>query len=288
MSEETAMTSETGHSGGAGHGLNSSMASTNGAVLREAPRNVDSPSANGGGAVASQAPSSADIHPGVGFRVKRDFPRLRFDVEALFEDFDVADISDYLNRLYAVDCAIRCVSGGGRRLVGPACTVKVYPGDNLMVHKALDVARPGDVVVVDANGSTENAVLGDTISTKARHRGIRGFIVDGYVRDLIALQELDFPVYARGNMPIGPLHRGPGEINYPICCGGVVISPGDFVIADLSGVVVLPQSCIEELHLRLRSQKERMTTYLEKVRKGIFSNAWVDQMLNNARCPIED
>jgi RraA family protein len=237
--------------------------------------------------VASHSPTSADIHPGVGFRIKRDFVRPNCDVTGMFEDFDVAEISDHLNRLYAVDCSIRSLSGGDRRLVGPACTVKVYPGDNLMVHKALDIAKPGDVVVVDARGSAANAVLGDTISMKAQHRGILGFVVDGYVRDLGEIQKLNYPVYARGDMPIGPLHRAPGEINYPVCCGGVVVTPGDVIIADRSGIVVLPRTCIEDLHRQLRLYKDRLATYLENVRKGKFSNAWVDELLSNGRCPIE-
>jgi RraA family protein len=239
-------------------------------------------------ATGSRSPVSADIHPGVGFRIKRTFPRVNYQVAEMFQDFEVAEISDHLNRLYAIDCSIRCLSGGGGRLVGPACTVKVYPGDNLMVHKALDLAQPGDVVVVDARGSKENAVLGDTISMKARHRGIQGFVVDGYVRDLVAIQELNFPVYARGNMPIGPLHRGPGEINYPVCCGGVVVEPGDYIIADLSGMVVLPQSCIQDLHARLAQYKEPSATYMDNVRKGKFSNAWVDALLDRANCPCAD
>jgi RraA family protein len=242
----------------------------------------------GGTPVGARPPATAELHPGVGFRIKRDIPRPSRNVAKMFEDFEVADISDHLNRLYAVDCSIRCLSRGDRRLVGPACTVKVFPGDNLMVHKVLDIAKPGDVVVVDARGSMLYSVLGDTISMKAQHRGITGFVVDGYVRDLSAIQKLDYPIYARGDMPIGPLHRGPGEINYPVCCGGVVINPGDIIIADQSGVVVLPRTCIEELYERLRRYKERNSTYLEKVRIGEFSNSWVDQLLDSARCEIAD
>jgi len=111
-----------------------------------------------------------------------------------------------------------------------------------MVHKSLDLAQPGDVIVVDAGASPMNAVLGDLISTKARHRGIGGFVVDGLIRDLPAILELgDFPVFARGITPIGPLHRGPGEINYPICAGGIVVHPGDIVMGDQNGVVVVPR-----------------------------------------------
>ncbi|MDA0629289.1 RraA family protein, partial [Acinetobacter baumannii] len=122
-----------------------------------------------------------------------------------------------------------------------ACTVRVFPGDNLMVHKSLDIAQPGDIVVVTAGGSNMNAILGDMICTKAKHRHIAGFIVDGLIRDLPDILPLDFPVWARGTTPIGPLHRGPGEVNYPIACGGVVVNPGDLVVADDAGIVAIPQ-----------------------------------------------
>ena len=169
------------------------------------------------------------------------------------------------------------------RILGPACTVRVFPGDNLMVHKALDVARPGDVIVVDAGGSPMNAVLGDLISTKARHRGIGGFVVDGLIRDLPAILELgDFPVFARGVTPIGPLHRGPGEINMPISCGGIVVHPGDIVMGDLNGTVVIPLDCAEELLARLRRQAATEAEYTAAVARGDFSNAWVDRFLRDA------
>ena len=160
----------------------------------------------------AQKPRSAELHSGPGFRVQTDFQRLD---EALYQqlaEFATPDISDLLNRLYAMNPAIRCLTGEHHRLCGPACTVKVFPGDNLMVHKALDIARPGDIVVVDAGGSRTNAVLGDLVCTKAKHRKIAGFIVDGLIRDLPGIVPLDLPVFARGTTPIGPLHRGPGEI----------------------------------------------------------------------------
>jgi regulator of RNase E activity RraA len=166
--------------------------------------------------------------------------------------------------------------------------VKVFPGDNLMVHKSLDVAQPGDIVVVDGRSSTMNALLGDIISTKAKHRGIAGFILDGLVRDLPAICELDFPVFARGTTPIGPLHRGPGEIGYSICCGGVVVNPGDIIVGDAAGVVIVPQDIAHELLHRLIAYREANTDYLAALRKeGKFSNAWVDTLLESGNCPIE-
>jgi RraA family protein len=230
-------------------------------------------------------PRSAEIHPGPGFRVKMDFPRLPLETMQQFRQFATPDISDLLNRLYAVSPAIHCLTGA-HTLCGPACTVKVFPGDNLMVHKALDVAEPGDIVVIDAAASTNNAVLGDLISAKAKHRQIQGFIIDGLVRDLPDIIELDFPVFARGMTPIGPLHRGPGEINFPICCGGVVVNPGDVIVADAAGVVLVPQEVAVDLLDRLNAHKAANSDYLAAVRRGDFSNAWVDRALAEHHCPV--
>jgi RraA family protein len=250
-----------------------------------APRILTPPRQRGANIMVSK-PRSSELHPGPGFRVKLDFPRPEPELLEGFQRHATPDISDLLNRLYAVDPAIRCLTGDHHVLYGPACTVKVFPGDNLMVHKALDVAQPGDIIVVDAGGSTQNAVLGDLISTKARHRGIAGVIVDGLVRDLPGIVPLDFPVFARGTTPIGPLHRGPGEINYPICCGGVVVNPGDLVAADAAGIIVIPREIARELLDRLDLHDATNRAYLESVRRGDFSNRWVDQLLEEHECPI--
>ena len=236
----------------------------------------------------AKRPRSAEMFPGPGFRIGTEVKRLDADLMQKFAEFPSPDISDLLNRLYAVDPGIICLTGSHHQLCGPACTVKVFPGDNLMVHKALDVAKPGDIVVVDAHGSSMNAVLGDLISTKAKHRGISGFVVDGFVRDLPDIIELNFPVFARGATSIGPLHRGPGEINFPICCGGVVVNPGDLVVADGAGVVVIPQEIASELLQRLQAQRANMAAYLAGVKCGKFSNDWVDRILQEAGCIIPE
>ncbi len=231
-------------------------------------------------------PRSAEMHPGPGFRVRLEIDRPDPALARAFARFATPDISDLLNRLYSVDPAIRCLTSDQHCLCGPVCTVKVFPGDNLMVHKALDVAQPGDIVVVDASGSTMNAVLGDLVCTKAKHRELAGFIVDGLIRDLPGILPLDFPVFARGTTPVGPLHRGPGEINYAICCGGIVVNPGDIVVADAAGIVVIPQDIAPELLERLKSHEASNAAYLAAVSRGEFSNQWVDRLLEEHECPI--
>lgn len=225
-------------------------------------------------------PQSAEMHPGPGFRLRYEIERPDPETVSGLSRHQTPDISDLMNRLYAMEPEIRNMTDPDLRLVGPACTVKVYPGDNLMVHKALDIAQPGDVIVVDTSSSSLTAVLGDLVCTKARHRGVAGFIVDGLIRDLPAIKRLgDFPVFARDVTPKGPLHRGPGEIGYPISCGGIVVNPGDVVVADLNGVVIVPRDISDELLMRLDSKAAKESDYVSAVARGDFNNDWVDAML---------
>jgi len=228
-------------------------------------------------------PKTAEMHPGPGFRMRFEIERPDpAAVEALGR-FETPAISDLMNRLYTMDPGLRNVTDPSLRILGPACTVKVYPGDNLMVHKSLDIARPGDVVVVDTCGSHHTAALGDLVCTKARHRGLAGFVVDGMIRDLPGIQRLaDFPVFARGVTPIGPLHRGPGEINYPVSVGGIVVHSGDVIVGDLNGVVVVPGDIVQELVQRLESRAAVESDYTAAIARGEFSNTWVDEILDQA------
>ena len=230
---------------------------------------------------------SAERTPGPGFMIRMNFPRPAPELIQGFAEFETADVSDSMNRLYAMNGEIRNLSND-KDLLGPALTVKLYPGDNLMIHKTLDIAKPGDVVVVDCSGAMTNAVFGDLVANKARHRGIAGFIIDGLIRDLGGVQETGLPVYARGVTPFGPLHRGPGEINTPISCGGVVVNPGDIIKADSTGIAVVPRDYGPEILERLRVSKERQAAYVADVKRGIFSNAWVDDQLRDTGCAIND
>jgi regulator of RNase E activity RraA len=233
-------------------------------------------------------PKSAEMYPGPGFRLRYGVGRPDPEVVEGFGEFPAPDISDLMNRLYTPSSQIKNLTDPDLRILGPACTVKVYPGDNLAVHKSLDIAQPGDVIVVDAGASTMNAVLGDLVSTKARHRGVQGFVVDGLIRDLPAIRALgDFPVFARGVTPIGPLHRGPGEVNYPISCGGIVVHSGDIVVGDLNGVVIVPRDLAEDILQRLRQRTAEEADYKQAIARGEFSNAWVDTLLESAGVQIE-
>lgn len=234
---------------------------------------------------AKKSPKSAQMNPGAGFRIRLNFSRPSKEITDQFGQFETPDISDILNRMYAMNTGIRNLSSNAS-ICGPACTVKVFPGDNLMVHKVLDVAQPGDIVVIDAGGSKSNAVLGDLISSKAKHRGIAAFVIDGLIRDLPDVREVGLPVFARGETPIGPLHRGPGEINFPVSCGGIVVNPGDIIVGDPSGIVVVRQEFASDTLTRLYDQKAALEPYVASVKKGEFSNEWVDQYLDTTQCIV--
>jgi RraA family protein len=232
-------------------------------------------------------PQSSELHAGPGFRIRKTIQRPPQALIDRFREFDTPDISDLMNRLYTMDPVIKN-QVNRERILGPACTVKVFPGDNLMVHKALDIVQPGDIVVVDAGQSSMNGILGDLIASKAKQRGIQAFVVDGLIRDISHVWEVDLPIYARGVTPIGPLHRGPGEINFPVSCGGIVVFPGDIICGDANGVVVVRQEFAEELLQRLIKQRDSMRDYIAAVKKGIFSNEWVDKMLASQNCLFVD
>jgi regulator of RNase E activity RraA len=231
-------------------------------------------------------PRSAEIHPGPGFQIRRNIERPDPRKLEHLRDFGTPDVSDQLNRLYTLSPCIKN-QVNDLTIAGPALTVLVYPGDNLMVHKALDLARPGDVIVVNSAFST-NGVIGDLVATKARHRGIAGFVIDGYIRDIEGIREAGVPVFARGITPFGPLHRGPGEINFPISCSGVVVNPGDAVLADANGVVIVRREMLDDMLVRLEQHAAALKDYTRAVRRGEFSNEWVDRQLDAGGCAFVD
>lgn len=238
---------------------------------------------------ADKIPQSSELAPGPGFRIRTEVSRPAPELVDRFRGADVALLSDLMNRLYTTQSGLHPIvpTSDGQPLVGPACTVKVFPGDNLMVHAALDHAKPGDIVVIDTAGSNTNAAIGDMVTSKAKHRGLAGFVVDGLVRDVAAMNEVGLPVFARGSTPRGPLHRGPGELNHPVSCGGVSIGPGDIVVAGADGVVVVPLDVAEGVADRLEAKNAAEQDYVAAVRRGEFSNQWVVDMLSDHACVIE-
>jgi RraA family protein len=155
----------------------------------------------------------------------------------------------------------------GARLAGPALTVWTRPGDNLYVHKALDMAKPGDIIVINGHGDLSRALIGDMIGLRAKSLGVGGFVIDGAVRDADAMAELQLPVFACGVTPAGPYKHGPGRLQQPIAIAGVVVLPGDIIVADADGVVVVQQHEAETVLV----EAERIEA-AEKVKRVAYAN----------------
>ncbi|MEH7375716.1 RraA family protein [Neobacillus drentensis] len=200
-----------------------------------------------------------------------------------FENVVTPHISDNLNRMHAIASELRPYHKEGK-LVGTAVTVKTRPGDNLMVHKAIDLAEPGDVIVVDAGGDLTNAIVGEIMQKLAIKKGIAGFIIDGAIRDTGAIRSETFPVYARGVTHRGPYKDGPGEINTPISVGGMVVHPGDIIVGDEDGLAVVPLEHAVELLKLIKQQQIREEDILRSIKDGTVDRSWVDQTLQQKGC----
>jgi 4-hydroxy-4-methyl-2-oxoglutarate aldolase len=174
--------------------------------------------------------------------IVRNIIRPPDDLVERFKKASVGDLSDKVGQLYTMDSGIRPLYQPMPRLVGVALTVKLPPGDNLMVQLAMQMAQAGDVLVVDWRGYTGACGTGASSMTPAIERGLAGVIVDGAWRDLEELQALNLPVFGRAINPYSPPKARPGEINVPVCCGGVIVQPGDIVVCDSEGCVVVPRA----------------------------------------------
>lgn len=195
-----------------------------------------------------------------------------------FRTIPTAIVSDNMHRIFAGGTGLRPFHGDAV-LCGSALTVRTRPGDNLMVHKALDIARPGDVIVVDASGDLTNAIIGEIMLNYAITRGVAGFVIDGAVRDSGAIAKSGLPVYARGVTHRGPYKDGPGEVGVPVTVGGMVVSSGDIVLGDEDGVLAVPQGHAEEILALAVAQQARETGILASIADGTVDRTWVDQTL---------
>jgi RraA family protein len=221
-----------------------------------------------------------------GFRIKKNITRADAALIAGFKGLPVANIGDSMNRMSCLNAGIRPVNS--HALLGPAFTVKVRPGDNLMIHKALDLAQPGDVIVVDGAGDLSNALIGELMVLWAIRKNIAGIIIDGAIRDLATLRTLSIPVYAAGTNPAGPYKDGPGEINFPISCGGVTIHPGDIIVGDADGVVVIPAADAPEILARAQAKSTDEQQTMVEIAELSWDRAWVDKALDAKGCEYVD
>ena len=187
-------------------------------------------------------------------------------------------LSDSMERLYAGGPRLRPMHREGK-LAGPAFTVKTAAGDNLLVHKALDSARPGDVIVVDAGGFLDNAIIGELMMTRAKQRGVAGIVIWGAIRDSAEIGAGTYPVFAAGVTHRGPYKNGPGEINVPIIMGGTPVNPGDIIVGDADGLVAVPQELAAQVLASAKAILAKETASMKQILAGTVDRAWVDKAL---------
>jgi len=215
--------------------------------------------------------------PELGFRIIHDVPRPPSDLVEAFRGKAAPNVADAMGRFGFMDPGI--VSRTHLPLCGVAVTVNARPGDNLMVHKALEVAGPGDVVVVSTNGNTTSAVFGELMGHTAVGARLGGIIVDGAIRDVEGLRVLGFPAFSRTVTPGACDKDGPGEINVPIACGNTVVMPGDIVVGDEDGVAVVRLADAAEVLDGVRALERRERERIDAIRAGQLFKAEIDESL---------
>lgn len=205
----------------------------------------------------------------IGFRAFLDFERPAPALIEAYRGIPSSNIGDCVKKM-------NCMFGGIRGwnhhpLVGPAFTVKVPSGDNLVAQAALDYIQPGDILVIDGAGYTDRALVGGMMLAYAQMRGLGGFVVNGAIRDLDDIRAGTIPVFARAVTPLGPYREGPGEMNVPVVCGGQVVMPGDILVGDEDGVVVVPRRDAEELLEAARQNLAGEQQVLDRMRAGSYT-----------------
>lgn len=199
--------------------------------------------------------------------------------KALLEQFKgvpVANIGDAMNRMACLSSRIFPLNNAP--LLGSALTVKTRAGDILYIHKAIDIAQPGDVLVIDGQGDLNYAIMGELMANLARNKGIAGVVIDGSIRDANALRAFtDFPVYCAGITPNGPSRVGGGEVGTSISCGGQCVQSGDIVVGDEDGVVVISPLQAEEVLSLAKTNMAREQEIYERLMRGeSWDRPWVD------------
>ncbi|WP_322003879.1 RraA family protein [Paraburkholderia tropica] len=195
---------------------------------------------------------------------------------AALRELPVSTLSDSMHRNTGTSGLRPYHRPGKLTMAGTAVTVRSRGGDNLAYLRALDFCRPGDVLVVDAGGDLNNAVVGGILSFYAASAGLAGLVVDGAIRDVAEIGERDFPLYARGVTHRGPYKDGPGEINVPVCVDGMVVHPGDIVVGDQDGLLAIPQADAESVIEKARAVVKAEAETMRAMREGRWSREFVD------------
>ena len=204
----------------------------------------------------------------IGFRAFLEIERPDSSLIEAYREIPSSNIGDCVKRMNCMFGGIR--SYNQRSIVGPAFTVKVPAGDNLVAQMALDYAQPGDVIVIDGAGYADRALVGGMMLAYAEERGLAGFVVNGAVRDLDDIEASPLPVFALAATPLGPYREGPGEINVPVVCGGQVVMPGDILVGDSDGIVVIPRRDAADLLSAVRKNLSMEQDEMRRMKEGTY------------------
>jgi len=214
--------------------------------------------------------------PSVALTVRRNFPRPPEALVARFRDVPTGWVVDANGRRGALDYRIRPITRAVR-FAGVALTVHTRARDNLAPYAAIEFARPGDVMIVAADAYEEASVLGDILVGMAKNKGVTALVTDGMVRDVEGLNAVGIPIFARGLSPNSPYKDGPGEIGLPVALGGVTVNPGDLVVGDQDGIVVVAREALAAVADALAEVKAKEVKMDELVRKGATTPPWLGQ-----------
>jgi len=215
------------------------------------------------------APKAPPLRPG--FVLVRRAARPDGALVNAFRDVPAAVVSDVQGRQLTLHHAVKPIYQPMAKLAGSALTVKARPGDNLMAMKAIEEARPGDVLVISSDGESNLSVWGGVMATMAVRRKIAGVVTDGLVRDVAQIRKTGLPVFATGLTPAAPTKDGPGQINTVIACGNVVVQPGDIVLGDEDGVVIVPREAAARVWEMVRARQAREQSWLDRIARDDFS-----------------
>lgn len=213
--------------------------------------------------------------------VVREFERVSADVVAQARTFQAAILSDVSGRRGTMHARVAPVEPN-MVVAGPAFTVEVRPGDNLMIHMAIALAKPGDVLVVDGKGDQTAALMGTLMLSACKQLKLGGVVVDGAIRDRLELLDLGFPVFSAGFNPAGPTKFVPGRINHPISAGGTVVNPGDLVVGDADGVVVIERLKAPAMMALAVKKVADEASRLQAIAAGDTASGWLPAALRAA------
>ena len=221
-----------------------------------------------------------------GYRINPRVPGPEAEVVEAFKSIPVAAIGDSMSRNVGTMGLRQYHARLDAVLCGPAVTVRVRPGDNLMIHKALMMVQPGDVLVIDGGGDVSQALVGGLMRTTCVARKLAGLVIDGAIRDLCEWAEDGMPIFARAHTHRGPSKDGPGEINVPVSCAGMAVLPGDLIVGDADGVIAVPAADAAEILQRSRAHLVKEAAIRENNREGTADPERFDAVLRAKGLPV--